>query len=269
MADNKKKKPNKRDLLTAAYNISGRAFRNSLTGKATKFAITNDATKRVRNLLIDKTLKDKEHIAGFAKYLTGGTVGNKPITKLSEAQLDAVKYSHLSGHYPHRNEFIPGIEYADGSPYKNPSYNPESTILSTYDTAGNPYNVDGNIYKANQRTSGYLGQADLKKTSSGDYRLTDIWDVDPDPKYKPIRGKNHFDLQEGVIKTGLKIGKRDLNIPVASMAYDASKWLGINKDMNIDVRIPADRLSIKKKKKKNLIDRQLPPPIAAPYLATN
>tara|TARA_R100000781_G_scaffold41519_4_gene28657 strand:+ start:2460 stop:3266 length:807 start_codon:yes stop_codon:yes gene_type:complete len=268
MADNKKKNKN-RDLLTAAYNISGRAWRDSLLGKTTKFAITNDATKSVRNLLIDKTLKDKEHVAGFAKYLTGGTVGNKPITKLSEAQLDAVKYAHLSGHYPEKTKYMPGVEYQDGSGYPNPNYNPDSTLLSTYDTAGSHYNVDGKIYKPNQRTSGYLGHADLKKTESGDYRLTDKWDVDNDPEYKPIRGKNHWDLQEGVVKTNLKIGKKDLDIPVASMAYDASKWLGINKDMDIDVKIPKDRLTIKKKKKKDPLDRPAPPPLAPPYLATN
>ena len=250
MAKSKNSKTPNRDLLTSAYNISGQMFRDSLLGKATKFAITNKATKTVRNLLIDKTLKDKEHIAGFAKYLTGGTIDNKPITELSEHQLDAVKASHLSNKYPHKKEFYSGIEKYDGSKYKNPDYNPNSTLLDTYFTSGSHYNVDGKIYSPNQRTSGFLGHAHLDKTDTGNYRLTDIWDVDHDPDYKPIRGKNHFDLQEGVIKTGLKIGNKKVNIPVASMAYDAAKWLGINQKMKIDVPIPASRLEYKPKKKK-------------------
>jgi len=239
MAQSKKKR--NLDLLTLAYDVSGKAFRNSALGKATKFAITNDVTKRARNLLIDKTLGDKEHVGAFAKYLTGGTVGNKPITKLSETQMDAVKYSHLSGQYPEKTKYIPGVTFKDGSGYPNPNYNPESTLLSTYDTAGSHYNVDGKIYKPNQRTSGFLGHANLKVDSkTGEGHLTDKWDVDHDPKYKPLRGKNHFDLQEGVIP--VKFGKHEFNVPVASMAYDAATWLGINKNMDIDVRIPAEQL---------------------------
>jgi len=226
----KKKTKNKRnlDLLTLAYNVSGKAYRNSPIGRATKFAITNDVTKRARDLLIDKTLGDKEHIGAFAKYLTGGTVGNKPITELSDTQLDAVKWSHHTGDYPERTS----------------GRDPESTLLSTYMTRMFDHEVDGKEYQPNQRTSGFLGHANLKiDETTGDAHLTDHWNVDPDKKYKPARGMKHYDLQEGSIP--VKFGKHKFNVPVASMAYDAATWLGINKDMNIDVKIPAEQLSAK------------------------
>jgi len=228
-----KKKKNKRnlDLLTLAYDVSGKAYRNSPIGRATKFAITNDVTKSFRDLLIDKTLGDKEHVGAFAKYLTGGTVGNKPISELSDHQIDAVKYSHHINQYPYRDE-------------RSSQYDPESNLLSTYRTAYVPHEVDGKEYNPNQRTSGFLGHANLKiDEQTGDARLTDVWDVDKDKNYKPARGKAHFDLQEGFIP--VKFGKHHFRVPVASMAYDAATWLGINKDMNIDVRIPAERLSAK------------------------
>ena len=225
-----KKKKNKRnlDLLTLAYDVSGKAYRNSPIGRATKFAITNDVTKSFRNLLIDKTLGDKEHIGAFAKYLTGGTVGNKPITELSDTQLDAVKWSHHTNQYPERQS----------------GRDPNSNLLSTYMTRMFDHEVDGKEYQPTQRTSGFLGHANLKvDEQTGDARLTDVWDVDKDKKYKPARGMKHFDLQEGFVP--VTFGKKRFKVPVASMAYDAATWLGINRDMNIDVRIPAERLSAK------------------------
>jgi len=227
----KKEKKNKRnlDLLTLAYDVSGEAYRNSPIGRATKFAITNDLTKRARNLLIDKTLGDKEHIGAFAKYLTGGTVGNKPITELSDTQIDAVKHSHHTGQYPYRDK-------------RSSQYDSESNLLSTYRTSYIPYEVDGEMHDRNQRTSGFLGHANLEvNKKTGDARLTDTWKVDKDPSYKPIRGQEHFDLQEGFISA--KFGKHNFKIPVASMAYDAATWLGINRNMDIDVKIPAEQLS--------------------------
>jgi len=224
----KKEKKNKRnlDLLTLAYDVSGKAYRNSPIGRATKFAITNDATKRARDLLIDKTLGDKEHAGAFVKYLTGGTVGNKPISELSDTQLDAVKWSHHIGDYPER---ISGRD-------------PESNLLSTYRSAQFDHEVDGKLYAPNQRTSGFLGHANLKvDKQTGDARVTDHWNVDPDKKYKPMRGQAHYDLQEGFIP--VTFGKKSFDVPVASMAYDAATWLGINKDMNIDVKIPAEQFS--------------------------
>ena len=229
MAQSKKKR--NLDLLTLAYDVSGKAYRNSPIGRATKFAITNDLTKRARNLLIDKTLGDKEHIGAFAKYLTGGTVGNKPITELSDTQLDAVRMSHLRGDYPQRYK----VYYGD-------DYNPKSTLLSTYSTSYMPGEIDGKEYKPNQRTSGFLGHANLKVDSkTGEGHLTDKWDVDDIGDYKPARGKTHWDLQEGYVP--VKFGKSEYRIPVASMAYDAATWLGINRNLDIDVKIPAEKMT--------------------------
>ena len=63
MAQSKKKR--NLDLLTLAYDLSGKAYRNSPIGRATKFAITNDLTKRARNLLIDK---ENQNIINVTDY---------------------------------------------------------------------------------------------------------------------------------------------------------------------------------------------------------
>ena len=158
-----------------------------------------------------------EHYKQFAKYLTGGTIGNKDITELPANIRKDVIAAHLqkptdkfpfSG-YPEKDEFILAGK-TKGEP--NPSYNPNSTLLQTYDTSS--------------ETAYSLGNVQFKPNKDGGYTLTDTYDVDSnvsmgaDP-YKPLRG-TASDLQEG--------GQ------LASRLYDLSKFLGITGDMRYNVK---------------------------------
>ena len=205
-----------KDLITTLYEQGGEMFRNSLLGKLTKGAITSDFTKTQRDKLLNIS-GAPEHYKQFGKYLTGGTIGNKDITELPANIRSDVIAAHLqkptdkfpfSG-YPEKDEFILAGK-TKGEP--NPSYNPNSTLLQTYDTSS--------------ETAYSLGNVQFKPNKDGGYTLTDTYDVDSnvsmgaDP-YKPLRG-TASDLQEG--------GQ------LASRLYDLSKFLGITGDMRYNVK---------------------------------
>ena len=205
-----------RDLITTLYEGSGDMFRRSIPGKLVKGVVTSDVVKKGRNKLLDMS-GAPEHYKQFAKYLSGGTVGNKEITELPANIRKDVIAAHLqkptdtnpySG-YPEKDEFILAGK-TKGEP--NPSYNPNSTLLQTYDTSS--------------ETAYSLGNVQFKPSKDGGYTLTDTYDVDSnvsmgaDP-YKPLRG-TASDLQEG--------GQ------LASRLYDLSKFLGITGDMRYNVK---------------------------------
>jgi len=244
----------------------GERWRGSKLGKGVKKVITSDTTKRIRDKGLSLLGEDKEHVKRFAQYLTGGTVGNKAITDLPEGVRRDVIKSHRRGNYPNRKEFLtkkftPEIKKNQDAIYeqlgagqiseaekdkqlkelfldKNPSYNPRDTLLSTYGNSTKP------------RTSGSIGHAQFKQGEDGDYTLTDTWKVD-DPNsfkndpyykdkrdlliYKPWESKEHPDLREG--------GQ------VAARAYDVAKFLGINKNLEYDVKFKGSNVDKKKKKK--------------------
>ena len=121
-----------KDILTTVYDKSGEMFRDSLFGKLFKKAATSDFVKKGRNKLLDMS-GAPEHYKQYAKYLTGGTVGNKEITELPEnIKKDVVKAhfqtptddSPFSG-YPDKQELIPAGK-TKGEP--NPTFNPDSRI---------------------------------------------------------------------------------------------------------------------------------------------
>ena len=206
-----------KDVLTTVYDKSGEMFRDSLFGKLFKKAATSDFVKKGRNKLLDIS-GAPEHYKAFAKYLSGGTVGNKEITKLPKNIKEGVIKGHFqvptdenpfSG-YPDRQEFeVAGKN--KGKP--NPFYNPKSTQLQLYDQ--------------NDETAYTLGNVQFNPNEEGGYTLTDTYDVD-DPRelglrqpYKPFR-QTHPDLLEG--------GRP------ASILYDVSKFLGLTGDMKYNVR---------------------------------
>ena len=222
--------------LTTLYNQSGKAFRNSKVGKLVKSAITSDTTKRIRDLAIDK-VGLKEHEKRFLQYLTGGTVGNKPITELPEKLITGLSISHARGDYPLKKEFITNPEnpegFADLGPAKipNPDYNPNSNLLSTYGSPGN-------------ETSYTLGHVQMTSNKDGSFQMTDTYDVDSnvsmgDEKYTPLVGERS-DLVEGTQHISL-FGKY-FKIPVASRMHDVSTWLGVAQDMQFDVNIPKEKV---------------------------
>ena len=205
-----------RDLITTLYEQGGEMFRDSAPGKLVKGVVTSDVVKKGRNKLLDMS-GAPEHYKQFAKYLTGGTIGNKVITELPANIRKDVIAAHLqvptdkypfSG-YPDKQEFqVAGKN--KGKP--NPDYNPESTLLQLYDQG--------------DETAYTLGHVQFKPNKEGGYTLTDIYDVDS-PKelgtenYKPFR-TIHPDLLEG--------GRP------ASIAYDISKFLGLTGDMKYNVK---------------------------------
>ena len=90
----------------------------------------------------------------------------------------------------------------------------------------------------------------------GGFTMTDTYDVDPneelgDKAYKPLTG-NVSDLVEGDIEKGQTINlfgrqfKAPFDVPVASRAYDISKFLGINKPLKYNVKIDRKDLQIRK-----------------------
>ena len=205
------------DFLTNFYEEGGKKFRNSLFGRLFQKAVTSDFVKKGRNKLLDIS-GAPEHYKAFAKYLSGGTVGNKEITKLPENIKEGVIKGHFqvptdenpfSG-YPNRQEFeVAGKN--KGKP--NPFYNPKSTQLQLYDQG--------------DETAYTLGNVQFKPNEEGGYTMTDTYDVDSpkelgskDP-YKPFR-TIHPDLLEG--------GRP------ASIAYDISKFLGLTGDMKYNVK---------------------------------
>jgi len=230
--------------LTTLYNQSGKAFRNSKVGKLVKSAITSDTTKKLRDLAIDK-VGLQEHEKRFLQYLTGGTVGNKPITELPERLITGLSISHVRGDYPYRKEFITNPENKEGladlGPAKipNPDYNPNSKLLSTYGAPG-----DDTAYT--------LGHVQMTPNKDGSFRMTDTYDVDSNEtfegqyktQYTPLVGEMS-DLREGTKHITL-FGK-DFKIPVASRMHDVSTWLGVAQDMQFDVKIPKKSIEEAKK----------------------
>ena len=204
------------DFITTLYEQGGDMFRDSVPGKLFKGVVTSDVVKKGRNKLLDMS-GAPEHYKQFAKYLTGGTVGNKDITELPANIRSDVIAAHLqkptdtnpfSG-YPNKEKFILAGETKGDL---NKSYDPNSTLLQTYDTS--------------PETAYSLGNVQFKPNKDGGYTLTDVYDVDSnvsmgeDP-YKPLRG-TASDLQEG--------GQ------LASRLYDLSKFLGITGDMKYNVK---------------------------------
>ena len=245
--------------LTTLYNQSGEAFRKSKVGKAVKFAITNDATKRLRDLAIDK-IGLKEHEKRFLQHLTGGTVGNKPISKLPEKVTLGLSIAHARGDYPNLKKTIQSPHYGkmvaaaekeaeltgdessfksivhgDGAQIPNPNYDPNSKLLSTYSLS--------------DQTAYTLGHVQMTPNKDGSFRMTDTYNVDSnvsmgDDKYVPLVGERS-DLVEGTKHFEL-FGKK-FKIPVASRMHDISQWLGVAKDMEFDVNIPKKTIDEAKK----------------------
>ena len=219
------------DLITNLYERSGEAFRGSRIGKVVKNMITSDFTKKQRDKVLDK-FGAPEHVKQFAKYLTGGTVGNKDITELPENLRKDVVRSHLIGtdkdplfeaglnrhrSYPNKNKEIEDFETGELIP--NPNYDPDSTLLSTYGTS-NP-------------TRFTLGHVQFKPEEDGGFRMTDTYKVDSNESfghdtYKPLRG----------YKSDLREGGR-----LAARAYDLSKFLGINQPMKYNVKFGEEEAS--------------------------
>tara|TARA_R100001079_G_scaffold97990_1_gene61683 strand:+ start:16 stop:729 length:714 start_codon:yes stop_codon:yes gene_type:complete len=206
-----------KDMLSRIYDKSGEMFRNSLFGRLFRKAATSDFTKTQRDKLLNIS-GAPEHYKQFAKYLTGGTVGNKDITELPANIRADVIAAHFqvptdtypfSG-YPEKEKFyLAGT--TKGEPNKD--YNPNSTLLDTYNTS--------------YETARSLGHVHFKPNKEGGYTLTDTYDVDS-PKelgmrepYKPFR-TIHPDLLEG--------GRP------ASILYDVSKFLGLTGDMKYNVK---------------------------------
>ena len=245
--------------LTTLYNQSGEAFRKSKVGKAVKFAITNDATKRLRDLAIDK-IGLKEHEKRFLQHLTGGTVGNNPISKLQEKVTLGLSIAHARGDYPNLKKTIQSPHYGkmvaaaekeaeltgdessfksivhgDGAQIPNPNYDPNSKLLSTYSLS--------------DQTAYTLGHVQMTPNKDGSFRMTDTYNVDSnvsmgDDKYVPLVGERS-DLVEGTKHFEL-FGKK-FKIPVASRMHDISQWLGVAKDMEFDVKISKKTIEEAKK----------------------
>tara|TARA_A200000159_G_scaffold49212_1_gene45435 strand:- start:186 stop:836 length:651 start_codon:yes stop_codon:yes gene_type:complete len=214
----------KKDLLTIGYEVTGKMFRNSLEGRLLKLGITNNLSKRARDVLLDK-FKAPEDYKRFAQYLSGGTVGNKPITELPADVKQEVIDAHKANRYPERNRSPlltkDGFYGKKGDP--NPKYNPDSNLLS--------------LYKSSNEARRSLGHVQYIPDGKGGYTMTDTWDVD-EWKFNqgansglPLRGY-HTDLLEG--------GQ------LAARAYDLSRWLGINKPFKYNVKFSRDDLKIKK-----------------------
>jgi len=254
--------------------IGGR-FRDSFLGKGVKKAITNRRTMMIRDKILDTVLSDdKEHVKRFAQYLTGGTVDGKDIINLPQGVRDDVIAAHRKGDYPERDKTISKsskeikleearlqkdfksgkitgeqheklfnhLIHGQGGFKANPNYNPESNLLSTYGTQ-QKYNLDGKLGGGTKRTSGSIGHGQFRKNKDGSYTLKDTWDVDAPSEatdlrkekrvYTPWKSKQHPDLREG---------KR-----LAARAFDISKFLGINKDLNYNVNFTKQEVEGKRK----------------------
>ena len=250
-----------RDLITDIYNKSGEMFRDSFLGKLSKKAITSDFTKTQRDKLLDK-FGAPEHYKAFAQYLTGGTVGNKDITKLPENIRKDVIRSHLMGSdkdplvqagldkldimqsYPYKEKTILSPKYSemvkaakkeaeltgDDSAYQALEFGDAGMIPNP---AYNPDSTLLSTYASSKPTKYTLGHVQFKPEEEGAFRMTDTYKVDPNESfghdtYKPLRGYQS-DLREG--------GR------LAARLYDLSKFFGVNQPMKYNVRFGADELS--------------------------
>ena len=205
-----------KDLITTLYEQGGEMFRGSIPGKLVKGVVTSDVVKKGRNKLLDM-FGAPEHYKQFAKYLSGGTVGNKEITELPEN----IKKEFIKAHFQVPTDEFPFSGYPDKQEFHvvgknkgepNPNYDPESTQLQLYDQS--------------DETAYTLGNVQFKPDKDGGYTLTDTYDVDSNVSmgakpYRPLRGTK-TDLQEG--------GQ------LASRLYDLSKFLGITGDMRYNVK---------------------------------
>ena len=170
-----------KDLLSIAYGTTGAMWQNSLIGKAVKTSIKNPVTKAVRDVALSKA---PEHYKRYAQYLTGGTRGD--VTKLSPEIIgDIAKAKERGQHVGTTIHTYAGIKGKPGS--KEYTENVKAYLadkkagatdqeLSKYYSGGNP------------RTAGSLGSAQLTPNKDDTHTLTDTYDVDPDPDYKPLRG---------------------------------------------------------------------------------
>lgn len=218
-----------RDLLSIIYGTTGNMWRNSVLGHAVKTSITNPVTKGVRDVALSKA---PEHYKRFAQYLTGGTRGD--VTKLSPEIIEDIAKAKARGqHVGTTIHTYAGIKGKPGS--KEYSENVKAYLADK--KAGATDKELSKYYEgASPRTSGSIGSAQLTPNQDDTHTLTDIYDVDPDPDYKPLRGY-HYDLQEG--------GK------LASRLYDTAKWLGTTGDFNYNVKINNEALKIKKRYNKD------------------
>tara|TARA_R100000329_G_scaffold114653_1_gene94175 strand:+ start:241 stop:921 length:681 start_codon:yes stop_codon:yes gene_type:complete len=203
---------NARNVISPIYDVGGKMFRDSLLGKLTKGAITSDFTKTQRDKVLDK-FGAPEHYKRFAQYLTGGTVGNQDITSLPVDVQKDILTAHSKGMYPDKEEFITAGKFK-GKP--NPSYNPDSNLLSTY--------------MEPKRTAYSLGHVQFKPNQGGGYTMTDTYKVDSNEAmgakpYIPLVTRKS-DLGEGGI--------------IASRLYDLSKFLGINNPMKYNVKLDVE-----------------------------
>ena len=214
MTDPYLKAYNKRDSLTIAYDTAGALFRNTPQGRLLKFIITNNLSKSARDKLLEN---QPEHVKRYIQYLTGGTVGNKTITKLPDKVKKEVIEAHLANQYPERkDQFLPKDSYYGKKGDPNPKWNPKSNLLK--------------LYNKSPETHKSLGHVQFTPDGQGGYTLTDIYDVD-ETRHKPLRGFT-TDLAEGG--------------PRAAYAYDISKFLGINKNLKYNVKFTRKDLQINK-----------------------
>tara|TARA_R100001082_G_scaffold106927_1_gene80287 strand:- start:498 stop:1250 length:753 start_codon:yes stop_codon:yes gene_type:complete len=177
----------------------------------------------IRDAFLNK-IGTPEHYKRFAQYLTGG-VKDDVVTELPRNILLDVVGEHVRGAYPDRDKTINATN-KDGSKLTiaNPSYDPNSTQLSTY----------GSDYTGSMRTAGSLGNTGFipVKDEQGNltgYRIKDTYDVDPDPDYKAWKSPHHADLVEGGW--------------LAARAHDVAKKLGTAKDFKYDVFIPINQFN--------------------------
>ena len=216
-----------KDMLTTVYDKSGEMFRDSIYGNLFRLAVTNDLTKTVRDKLLDIS-GAPEHYKQYAKYLSGGTVGNKEITELPENIKKDVVKAHFQvptdenpfTGYPEKEKTIAAGKFKG---QLNPNYDPNSTHLQLYDQG--------------DETAYTLGNVQFKPNKEGGYTLSDTYDVDHPEElgvrqpYKPFRD-THPDLLEG--------GRP------ASILYDVSKFLGLTGDMKYNVKFDKGDLEVTK-----------------------
>ena len=221
-----------RDLLSIIYGTTGNMWRNSVLGHAVKTSITNPVTKTVRDIALSKA---PEHYKRYAQYLTGGTRGD--VKKLPKHIVEDISQKVQEG------QLKDGMlnTYQDIKPeykkqYKDAIESGKKGDWSTYNEMISESGQKKYFTQANVETYGSLGHARLTPNKDDTHTLTDIYDVDHDPDYKPLRGF-HRDLYEG--------GKP------ASRLYDVAKWFGTTGDFNYNVKINNEALKIKKRYNKD------------------
>jgi len=239
----------KQDLLTIGYNVSGKAFRSSALGKLTKFAVTNPGTKAVRDLALSKT---PEHYKRFAQYLTGGTRGD--VTKLPKEVIQDIAIAKFQGQHDAASGMLNTYqdikpEYQKDLDYAIKNYAGSDKAKQFWKNFTSEEGQNKYWTSANVRTYGSIGHAHLKDNKDGTSTLRDVYDVDHDKDYKPLRG-THSDLLEGTLRgKPTKKHPEGRKYPIGSRLYDASKWLGLTGDINYNVKIKNKDLKINKKTK--------------------